>query len=858
MAALEEYRRKRDFEQTPEPAGRHARAGAEGRRYVIHKHAARRLHYDLRLEEEGVLRSWALPKGPSLAPGERRLAVEVEDHPLEYADFEGVIPEGEYGGGTVMLWDRGVWTAGRKRSDDRLDIELVGEKLRGAWTLARLADDAGGTNWLMIRRRSADAAPLVPGDASVLTGRSMEEIAAGAPPSLDAVGGGVPTEVTADAPGEGSEPPEELPLQLATLVAQPPDGEGYLHEIKLDGYRLLARVADGRVRLLTRNGHDWSDRFPELARDLALLPDAVVDGEAVILDRRGVSRFEALQGAIAAGSTGAVVFHAFDLLWHEGVDLRSRPQLERKEALQAVLAEVLERTPRLRYTDHLVGLGAAFFARACRAQLEGIVSKRLDAPYRGGRGRAWLKVKCPRSDTFVVGGFTAPAGSRAGFGALLLGERQGDELHYVGRVGSGFGDRLLRRLHEALRARERPDSPFAGPPPDPAATFVEPELVVEVAYTERTAEGRVRHPVFRGFRDDLSAGEAERRAPAHPEREGGGARRAAASGRAESRGGSRSRRGAGGTGAPTRLAGVRLTNPDRVLYPEQGITKRALAEYYLDVAEHILPEVEGRPLSLVRCPQGHEETCFFQKHPGTSFAPSLPRVAIPGKEDEGEYAYVREAGDLVALVQAGVLEIHVWGSRVDELERPDRVVLDLDPSPEVAWGVTRGVATELRDRLAALGLAGFLRTTGGKGLHVVVPLQPAAGWDEVKGFARALCEAVAADDPKRLTTTVSLAKRRGKVYLDYLRNGRGATAIASYSTRARPGAPVAVPLRWSELRPSLSSERYTLGNVRRRLASLRGDPWQGFAEAAVPLEAEHLQALGAGTRGRGRRSGRRP
>jgi bifunctional non-homologous end joining protein LigD len=837
MKPLEQYRRKRDFERTPEPGGGHVRPAASGPRYVMHKHAARRLHYDLRLEEGGILRSWALPKGPSLVPGERRLAVEVEDHPIEYADFEGNIPAGEYGGGTVMLWDRGVWSPLGRRSDDRLDFALDGEKLRGAWTLTRLDD--GGSNWLMIRRRDGGAEPLDPNETSVLSGRTMAEIAAGGE------GGDAAATAAPSAPSRGEAHPHDAALQLATLVGEPPTGETWLHEIKLDGYRLLARVERGRARLLTRNGHDWTERFPELARDLSALPDALLDGEAVVLDRRGVSLFGELQEALAGGVTGRIVFHAFDLLWREGDDLRPRPQSDRKEALRQLLEEHADALgTRVRYTDHLVGRGPAFFERACRSGLEGIISKRADAPYRAGRGRAWLKVKCSRSDEFVVGGFTPPAGSRSGFGSLLLGERDGDELVYAGRVGSGFGERLLGRLHAALQARERPTSPFSGPVPDAAgATWVEPGLVVEVGYTERTRDGRLRHPTFRGLRDDLATGAGVVSA----------APRSAADRSRAATGRGRGRR----AGATVEVAGVRLTNPDRVLYPEQGITKRQVAEYYVSVADAVLPGVRERPLSLVRCPQGFEETCFFQKHPGESFAPELPRVAIAGKEEQGEYAYVREVADLVALVQAGTLEIHVWGSRVDDLERPDLVVFDLDPSPDVPWSATRAATLDLRDRLTALGLTGFLRTTGGKGLHVVVPIQPQASWDEVKGFARALCEGAAADDPKRLTTTVSLAKRRGKIFLDYLRNGRGATAIASYSTRARRGAPVAVPLRWSELTSTLRSDRYTISTVRRRLAALQGDPWEGVADAAVPLDRSILERVGVGGASRGRSTRRR-
>jgi bifunctional non-homologous end joining protein LigD len=871
MDRLDEYRRKRDFSLTPEPAGEAAVEAGEGL-FVVHKHAARRLHHDLRLEQDGVLRSWALPKGPSLAPGEKRLAVEVEDHPLAYADFEGIIPAGEYGGGTVMLWDRGRWTpTGDGVRDGRIDFVLEGSKLRGAWTLTRMGG-AGedGTNWLLIKRRDAGGAALAPDERSVASGRTMEQIAAAADRTWSGAGDGDATPegpgARAPRPGEAVEAidPSALPgarpsggaaepeLQLATLVDAAPAGDAWIHEIKFDGYRIVASIADGRVRLSTRNGHDWTDRFGALAAALRRLPvrRAVLDGEVVALRGDGVTSFGELQEALSAGATERLRYQAFDLLHLDDHDLRGVAQADRKAALSRLLSAAAL-GPAVRYTDHVEGQGPAFLAHACRMGLEGIVSKRRDAPYRRGRGRRWLKAKCTRHDEFVVGGYTPPAGSRSGFGALLLGAYRDGALVYAGRVGSGFSDRRLERLHAALRELERPTSPFEGSVPDArGATWVEPVIVVEVAFTERTRDGRLRHPTFRGVREDKDASEvvltdAPEPADAQPAR----ARAAAAPDDAGPPAPARTVRSGGRRVGPrgrddAEVVGVRLSNANRILYPEQGITKLALAQYYESVQEHVLPGLLRRPLALVRCPQGTEEACFYQKHPGEAFARDLPRVTIEERSGPREYAYVESVADLVRLVQAGVLEIHVWGCRIDAVERPDLLVIDLDPGPDVPWDTTRATAVALRDRLQGLGLHPFARTTGGKGLHIVVPLARRHGWDEVKAFARALCEQHAASDPRRLVTTSSKAKRQGKIYLDYLRNGRGATAIASYSTRARAGAPVAVPVRWDELDARLRPDRYTVGNVRRRLAALRDDPWEGFAAAARSITQSMRDAVG--------------
>ncbi len=813
------------------------------KRFVIQKHRATHLHYDLRLEQGGVLRSWALPKGPSLVPGEKRLAVEVEDHPLEYGEFEGTIPKGAYGGGTVMLWDRGHWApTGDGVRDGRIDFELEGEKLRGTWTLTRTGRSGGDdANWLLIKRTDRGAPPLEPDDDhSVLTGRTMAQIDRGE----EAVHEDVGTDLGTIEGAKRAKPAAEPALQLATLADAAPTGDDWIHEIKYDGYRVLAHVEDGQVRLRTRNGHDWTDRFPEIAAALGRLPVrlARLDGEVVALRAGGVSSFGALQEALASGKTARLRFQVFDVLHLDDHDLRGVAQLARKEVLAGLVARAGPALDGLvRYTDHVVGQGPAFFDQACRMGLEGMISKRADAPYRAGRGTRWRKVKCTRRDEFVVGGFTPPKGSRSGFGALMLGAFEGDALRYAGRVGTGFDERTLRRLAERLESFARPTSPFADDVPDArGATWTEPELVAEVGFAERTRSGVLRHSTFLGLREDKPAREVAWVAEDAASAQG----LVAAKGSSSGGGGSSGRKPPRLRQGEALVAGVRLTNADRVLYPQQGITKRDLAEYYASIEAHVLPGMVDRPLALVRCPEGRAKECFYQKHPGSAFPRDLPRIDITEKSGTHAYAFVRDLADLVGLVQAGVLEVHVWGARVDDVERPDLMVLDLDPSPGVDWAVTRATARDLRARIDGLGLTSFLRTTGGKGLHLVVPLARRQGWDEVKAFARALCERHAADDPERLTTQISKAKREGKVFLDYLRNGRGATAIASFSTRAREGAPVAVPIRWSELDASLRADAYDVGNVRRRLAALRSDPWAGYADAARSITAAMRKEVG--------------
>ena len=881
--SLETYRKKRHFGRTSEPRGetRHA----EGFSFVVQKHAARALHYDFRLELDGVLLSWAVPKGPSVDPGEKRMAVQTEDHPLEYGDFEGVIPKGEYGGGSVIVWDRGSWIPeGDPRADyerGRLTFRLEGDKLKGGYHLVRTNSGtargrAKTPSWLLIKRndehaaRGAGSQLVEDAPESVLSGRTVEQVAAEpdrvwhsnkpSKPSKPSKPERTAAKVARDARDKGTRPkvaratstrtkrgawpdpsalegarklklPAFVEPQLATLVSDAPSGDGWLHEIKLDGYRMLARCDGDDVHWLTRRGHDWSERVPSLSRELAALalPGALLDGEVVVL-HEGVSSFQRLQNSLSAGRDGRCLYYAFDLLCFAGYDLRGVALLQRKQLLAEVLAHagVQRETSRIRLSEHVVGRGAEFFAHACELGVEGSVCKQLDARYTSGRTRAWLKVKCTQRQEFVIGGWSEPSGARSHLGALLLGVQGDDGLQYAGKVGTGFSERSLAELHEKLTPLERKSAPFATPPRGADARGVHwalPKLVAEVEFAERTSDGLIRHGAFRGVRDDKPAKQVRDERPAllKPER-------------------SAARKPGRGAAPKPALPSVRLTHPDRVLYAAHGttpaITKADLALYYAQVAERMLPLLVRRPLMIVRCPQGQGAQCFHQKHPGKGMSKAVKRVAI--KESKGvlQSMYVDDAEGLLQLVQVGALEIHSWGVRAGDLEHPDQLTFDLDPDEGLAWSAVIEAARTLKTRLERLELACFLKTTGGKGLHIVVPIKPRADWTAVKQFCKSVAEAMARREPDKYLVTISKAKRKGKLLIDYLRNGRGATAVCAYSTRAREGAPVALPIAWSELDGGLRPGQFTLANVPERLSA--PDPWADFAQRATELTA-HMQ-----------------
>lgn len=838
MGSLDKYRRKRDFTRTREPSGQQAalemasKGAVSGGRFVIHKHAARNLHYDLRLEYNGVLKSWAVPKGPSLDPGEKRLAVEVEDHPLEYADFEGVIPKDQYGGGTSMLWDSGQWKlaqrAGNKvHPEERLDFELNGQKLRGAWTLVRTGRRGKKSNqWLLIKRRDRGVEASQINDFSVATGRTMEQIAARENAGEDTNRQAL---LVGNEKGRKKALPKAPKPTLATLAKKAPAGDNWLHEIKFDGYRVLARYDQGNVELLTRNGNDWSGRFPEIAKQVTNLAcdQAILDGEVVASQADGTTSFRALQEALAAKKTSRLAYQAFDLLYLNGRDLTTLALTERKQVLKPLLTTSgFHKGASIRYTDHMLGKGPEFAKHACSLGLEGVISKKADGKYQSGRSRDWLKIKCTAHEEFIICGYTEPSGSRLGFGSLLLGAWHEGALVYVGRVGTGFSEQLLKKIYDHLTAIERKTSPFTQTPPNTHEVhWVEPALVAEVEFSNWTRDGLLRHSSFRGLREDKKAQEVALPANVAPRQTPTPKPRKLAKGTAE-------------------VAGVRLTHADRVLFPEQGITKLALAEYYEAIYSWILPNLQNRPLALVRCPDGYTGDCFFQKHPGQTLGKSLERVMIQEKNKKSAYVYIQSLADLIALVQVGTLELHAWGSRIEEPERPDTLVFDLDPAEGIPLSEVVRVARSLRERLTGLGLISFPRTTGGKGFHLVVPIAPEHNWDKVKTFCKRVAQAEAKADPQRVTSVMSKQRRQGRIFLDYLRNGRGATAIASYSPRARKNAPVAVPVTWDEVTPTLRPDRYNVDNLRRRLSALKQDPWANYESSRRPLSDEVLQAVG--------------
>jgi bifunctional non-homologous end joining protein LigD len=866
---LSAFRAKRTFGLTPEPSGTREVRPSARRRFVIQKHAARRLHYDLRLELDGVFKSWAVTRGPSLNPADKRLAVEVEDHPLDYGDFEGTIPQGQYGGGTVQLWDRGYWEPspgvnprqGLQRGE--LKFTLEGQRLHGGWALVRMrarGEPERRVNWLLIKHRDAAADPggaeaLLQQDRSVASGRTMAQIAAGrgrrprpfmlapsARPAADAVW-----------QSQDAAMPDFIEPQLCELVQRPPDSPQWVHEVKLDGYRLQLRVANGEAVLRTRKGLDWSARFPEIRQRARGLPDCIIDGEVVCPDAHGVLSFEALQAALSERSTAALVFYAFDLLFLQGEDLRSLPLRERKQRLQQLLGDAADE---LRYVPHFTAPADAVLQNACRMQLEGIVSKQINAPYASGRGHGWSKSKCRAGQEVIIGGWSEEDGTLR---ALLVGVRRGSRLAYAGRVGTGFDRRGAARLRARLRTLAAQASPFgsagagAGAPRGRGKVhWVRPELVAEIEFAGWTGAGLVRQAAFKGLREDKPAAEVVMEQPVKPEQ---AAAPAAASGSAAVRAAAGNASG----GDAQVIMGVRISQPDKPLWPDAGdgrpVSKRDLACYLEAVGPQLIEHIAGRPCSLVRAPDGIGGQHFFQRHamPGLSNLMDLVQVA----GDRKPYVVINRVEGLIAAAQIAALELHPWNCAPGAPEVPGRLVFDLDPAPDVAFDAVIAAALQLRERLSALGLASFCKSTGGKGLHVVTPLareRNALNWSAAKTFAQALCVQMAADSPQRYLTTMARKARAGRIFLDYLRNDRMATAVAPLSARARPGAMVSMPLTWAQVRPGLAPQRYTVRSAPTLLK--RSGAWQDYEAAASSLRAAVTRFTASGT-AVGRRSPRR-
>jgi bifunctional non-homologous end joining protein LigD len=828
---LAEYNRKRDFKRTAEPAGKRATSDG-GNRFIVQKHEATRLHWDFRLEADGVLKSWAVTKGPSPDPDIRRLAVRTEDHPLAYAEFEGTIPQGEYGGGTVMLWDKGTWqpVPGKSWKDidqGHLHFTLKGERMKGEWLLIRLKRKPGEKreNWLLrkLEDEFADKGdPLVEHClTSVLTGRAMAAIAADRKGawSLEGKKGAAFAEVMASAAkrnravGKGAskapaKPPRFRAPQLATLVDGVPAGNGWLHEIKFDGYRALVACAGDAVVVYTRTGLDWSDKFaPLVAHFRALgLPPCLIDGEIVAYDTEGNPDFSALQAVLKRGhgsqeDSDKLAFHAFDLLELDGKDLTGLPNIERKERLEALLAHT---EPPIHVADHVIGAGEKLFRAMCKAGQEGIISKTIDGRYRSARTRNWVKVKCTLRQEFVLIGWKKSNAKGRQFSSLLLAQHEQGKLVYKGNVGTGFNADSMSELAAKFARIARKTAPAeVGRVESRGVTWLEPKLVAEIAFSEFTGEGNVRHGSFVGLRADKKTRQVvPERAIEVPEEES-----------------------------------VRISNRERVIFPEGGQTKGELADYYAAIAPLMLPWAAGRPVSLVRCPQGRAKKCFFQKHDSGSFGEHVHHVPIVEKDGHAEdYLYIDDAPGILACVQMGTIEFHGWGSKAVDVEAPDRMVFDLDPDVGLDFGAVRQAAKDIRDRLADLGLASFAMLSGGKGVHVVVPLATGHSWEAHKDFSRRFAEALALAEPERFTANMSKAKRTGRIFLDYLRNQRGSTAVLPYSARAREGATVAVPVAWAELRDVKDAHPFSIADAKVLIERAAGKTlagW-GYAEQALP------------------------
>ncbi|MEW5716256.1 DNA ligase D [Pseudomonas sp. SB113] len=797
---LSEYNRKRDFEITAEPSGA-APAGkrkASALSFVIQKHAARNLHYDFRLELDGVLKSWAVPKGPSLDPSQKRLAVHVEDHPLGYGSFEGNIPAGQYGAGKVIVWDRGVWQPHddprKAYAAGKLKFTLVGEKLAGDWALVRTRLKGSGDKeqWLLIKENDPQARPAVDYDIvqakpkSVLSDASIDQ------PKPKAKASKAATTV-----------PTQFSPQLATLVDRAPEGE-WQYEIKFDGYRMLARIREGEVRLFTRNGHDWTERLPRQVKALQALKlrDSWLDGEVVSLDSDGLPDFQALQNAFDSGRSLDIVYYLFDAPFLDGQDQRTAPLEARRAALKAALSG--SKSKLLRFSEAFTAPHQDILQSACNLALEGVIGKRIGSPYTSTRNTDWIKLKCRLRQEFVIVGHTRPEGSRTGFGALLLAVNDDTGLRYAGRVGTGFDQAALKAIHEQLKPLARKTSPLHHTLTSAQARgvhWVEPTLVTEVQFAQWTREGLVRQAAFVGLRSDKPAAQIVHERPREAE----------------------------SVKTPNAKGTLNITHPERVIDPQSGTQKQQLAQFYEGISEWILPFLRHRPVSLLRAPEGIKGEQFFQKHSERLAIPGIKHLNATLDPGHARLMEINSVEALIGAVQMGTVELHTWGATSDKIETPDLFVLDLDPDPALPWKSMLEAAQLTLSVLDELGLDAFVKTSGGKGLHLVIPLARRDGWDSVKAFAKAIAQFMTAQLPERFTATSGPKNRVGKIFIDYLRNARGASTVAAYSVRARPGLPVSVPVSREELKGLRGAQQWTVANLHQRLQGLKEDPWAGYA-----------------------------
>ena len=776
---LREYNTKRDFKLTKEPSGKKKTSSGKSKKliFVVQEHHASRLHYDFRLELDGVLKSWAIPKGPSLDPADKRLAVQTEDHPLPYAKFHGTIPQGEYGGGEVFIWDNGTWEA--EGDDPHADLEnghlkfkLKGKKLTGSFVLVRTHYKGSGSqkNWLLIKHH----------DEAEVSGHQLDAISKVAKKKSKPL---------------GKDPwPGFVPPQLPRLVTEvPAEDSGWVHEMKYDGYRMQGHLKNGIGRFYTRNSLDWSNTFPHLLNALEQLPvrNAIFDGEIVALDESGKTHFQMLQNSLKSKNDKNLRYYIFDILYLDGKDLRDLPLLERKKILKETMANTSEQVI---YSENILEDGDEFYKVSCEHQLEGIVSKLADSPYRSGRNDLWAKTKCSSRQEFVIGGWTNPQGGRTGIGALLLGIFEDKKLRYAGKVGTGFNTKTLRAIKKELTALETDETPFeVNPPKGKSIHWVKPVKVCEVSFGNWTDEGILRTPVFKGMREDKRPKEIQMEK------------------------------------AKKHLRVVKeISSPDKILFKKEKKTKKDVSEFYQAMAKAMLPYLKGRPLSLVRCPNGSEGTCFFQKH----FTGSIPDSfhTFPVKEDKGQgiYLSIDSAEGLQELVQLNAFEIHAWNCDKDDYMRPNQIVMDFDPGPEVPWSQVIEAAFELKEMLDDLDLTSFVKLTGGKGIHVHVPIAPLYNWDQIKSFTQTLALEMVARNPSRYLANMSKKLRKNKIFVDYLRNGYGATAVVPYSLRAKPLSAIALPLEWSELKKVKSPQEYTMDKALKKIKSRKRDPWEGM------------------------------
>lgn len=928
VVSLKEYRKKRNFKSTLEPKGnssvrqKNAKTKDPKKKYlyVIQKHAARHLHYDLRLEINNVLKSWAIPKGPHLNPNIKRLAVEVEDHPMEYGSFEGTIPEGEYGAGTVMLWDKGEWIPEndplKAYQKGDLTFQIKGKKLKGKWKLIKIKDkedrkveegkedkegrfSANKKHWLFFKLKDpeakdnydvVDAKPL-----SVLTHKDLVGIAKKNNIFQEMMGDSKKNRVKRTVERTKKKMPTHFKPELCFLTKEPPETLDWIHEIKFDGYRIIAfidneiniekkgSVNHGEIKLLTRNGLDWTGKLPGVVEALKSLTvkNAILDGELVVLDDKGKSNFQLLQNSVNDKKPNPLCYYLFDLPYCNNKDLSSLPLIKRKIILKELLQSNKNKQKNSRkinkiknvaitnskgkttlfYSDHVQGKGNLVYRKACQSKLEGIVSKYIKSPYEQHRSKFWLKSKCLQRQEFVIGGFTPPKGSRQGFGSLLLGLYNNHaQLIYHGHVGTGFDSKVLKSLHQKLKTLIQSNNPFddlngrlVTKKPKiitKDVTWVKPILVAELKFSEWTTDHLLRHPVFLGLRIDKNAKQvkAEKMIKQNKiEKEKIKTKKDLKEKKVNSTRKKHQEKIPIKEDLPNVVAGIELSHPNKIIEVNKTISKLELANYYQEISSWILPHVMNRPLSLLRCPSrtksGSKEkshhACFFQKHHTTAFDPAVYSILV--REEKGkkvDYIMIKNLQGLIALVQMNVIEIHPWGSYKTDLEKPDRMIFDLDPGPGLPWQKIINGALLIRNELKKLGLTSYVKTSGGKGLHVVIPIEPKNSWIKVKAFSETFSRYLGEKYPNEFTATLTKTKRQGKIYIDYLRNSRGATAVAPYSTRAIEGAPISMPVSWSELKKVTSSQQFTVGNISRRLHelnNLRRDPWKGFFQCKQGL-----------------------